>query len=193
MTLPSAKRVAVYVRVSRLDQNPENQVHELRRYIQARSWDAVEFIEHGVSGSKDRRPALDRMVTDVRRKRFDAIVCWKLDRLGRSMRHLVTLLDERRALDVGFVSFGEGIDTTTPAGRLVFGIFAAVAEFERERLRERALLGLEQARRAGTRVGRPVDQQLRVRMSGVRDLSVQAAAERLGCSPTTIQKLRAAQ
>src|SRR5207249_1849569 len=132
-------RVAMYARVSRLDQEPENQLHELRRYVAARSWEAIEFIEHGVSGAKDRRPVLDSMLVDVRKRRFDVIVCWKLDRLGRNMRHLVTLLDELRALDVGFVTIGEGLDTTTPAGRMMFGIFAAVAEFERERTRERII------------------------------------------------------
>src|ERR671910_3807368 len=101
-----ASEVAVYVRVSRLDQNPENQIAELRRYAQARGWQATEFIERGVSGSKDSRPQLDAMLKQARRKRFDAIVCWKLDRLGRSMRHLVMLLDELRALDVGLVTLG---------------------------------------------------------------------------------------
>ena len=93
--------------------------------------EAVAFVEHGVSGAKDRRPVLDQVLADVRRRRFDAVVCWKLDRLGRNMRHLVTLLDELRALNVGFVTIGEGLDTTTPAGRITFGIIAAVAEFER--------------------------------------------------------------
>src|SRR6266849_5374461 len=147
-------RIAIYARVSRLDQEPENQLHELRRYVAARGWDAVEFIEHGVSGAKDRRPVLDSMLAEVRRKKFDAIVCWKLDRLGRNMRHLVTLLDELRALDVGFVTIGEGLDTTTPAGRMTFGIFAAVAEFEREWTRERILLALDRRRARGERLGR---------------------------------------
>lgn len=93
-TVENTARVAVYVRVSRLDQNPENHINELRRYVQARGWEAVDFIERGISGSKDRRPQLDAMLKQVRRKRFDAVVTWKLDRLGRSMRHLVLLLDE---------------------------------------------------------------------------------------------------
>src|SRR5688572_21615856 len=154
------KRVAVYVRVSRLDQNPDNQVGELRRYVRARGWEAVEFIERGVSGATDKRPQLDAMLAIVRRKRVNAVVAWKLDRLGRSMRHLVMLLDELRALDIGLVTLGEGFDTTTPAGRMAFGIFASVAEFERERLRERTLLGLDRARAEGKRLGRPVDDTL---------------------------------
>src|ERR1044072_6171450 len=154
-------KVALSVRVSRLDQNPENQIQELRRYVTARGWQATEFIERGISGSKDRRPQLDTMMKDVKRRRFDAVVCWKLDQLGRDMRHLINLLDELRALGVGLVTLGEGLDTTTPAGRMAFGIFASVAEFERERLRERTLLGLDRARAAGKRLGRPVNPALR--------------------------------
>src|SRR5688572_31179272 len=186
-------KVALYVRVSRLDQQPENQLNELRRYVDARRWEATEFIERGVSGAKDRRPALDLMLREVKRKRFDAIVCWKLDRLGRSMRHLVMMLDELRALDVGLVTLGEGLDTTTPAGRMAFGIFASVAEFERERLRERTLLGLDRARAEGKRLGRPVDDTLRQRiLDECGGLSVRAAAKRIGCSTATVQKVRRA-
>lgn len=183
-------KVAVYVRVSRLDQHPDNQVQELRRYVQARGWEAVEFIEYGVSGAKDKRPQLEAMIAGVRRKRFDAVVCWKLDRLGRSMRHLVILLDELRALDVGLVTLGEGLDTTTPAGRMAFGIFAAVAEFERERLRERTLVGLDRARRAGKTLGRPVNAKLRQRILATEGMSVRGAATHVGCSTATIQKVR---
>jgi DNA invertase Pin-like site-specific DNA recombinase len=183
----------VYVRVSRLDQNPDNQIAELRRYVEARGWVAVEFIEHGVSGSRDSRPQLDAMLKQVRRKRFDAVVACKLDRLGRSMRHLVLLLDELRALDVGLVTLGEGLDTTTPAGRMAFGIFAAVAEFERERLRERTLLGLDRARSQGKRLGRPVDSALRGRIAECAGLSVREAAKQAGCSTATVQKVRRLQ
>jgi DNA invertase Pin-like site-specific DNA recombinase len=87
-------RVAIYSRVSTADQNPENQLLELRRYVEARSWSAVEYTDHGVSGAKDSRPALDRLVADARRRRFDMLLCWRLDRLGRNLRHLVILLDE---------------------------------------------------------------------------------------------------
>jgi DNA invertase Pin-like site-specific DNA recombinase len=182
--------VAVYVRVSQLDQSPENQLNELRRYVAARGWESTEFIEHGVSGAKDKRPELDRMLSAVRRKRFDAVVAWKLDRLGRSMRHLILLLDELRALEVGLVTLGEGLDTTTPAGRMAFGIFASVAEFERERLRERTLLGLDRARAQGKRLGRPVNSELRARIEACVGLSVRQAAKQVGCSTATIYKVR---
>src|SRR5579863_4683044 len=111
-------RAAIYARVSTLDQEPENQLQELRRYIQARGWTGVEYIDRGVSGSKDRRPALDRLVVDARRRRFDVVVCWRLDRLGRNLKHLITLLDDLQAVGVAFVSLAEGIDATTPAGKL---------------------------------------------------------------------------
>ena len=107
-------KAALYARVSTLDQEPENQLVELRRYVRARSWPAaVEYTDKGVSGSKDSRPALNRLVADARRRRFDVLICWRLDRLGRSLKHLVTLLDDLQAVGVAFVSLGEGIDCTT--------------------------------------------------------------------------------
>ena len=183
-------RVAVYIRVSRLDQHPENQQSELHRYVQARGWTATEFVEHGVSGAKDRRPQLDAMMKDVKRRKFDAVVVWKLDRLGRNLHHLIGVMNELRDLGVAFVSLGEGIDTSTAVGRMVFGILGSIAEFERERLRERTMLGLDRARRQGKRLGRPVDQTLRARIVECAGLSVRTAAERVGCSTATIQKVR---
>ena len=149
-------RAAIYARVSTLDQEPENQLAELRRYADARGWMPTEYVDHGVSGAKERRPALDRLLADARRRRFDVLVCWRLDRLGRNLRHLVTLLDELAALGVSFVSLGEGIDCTTPAGRLQLHVLAALAEFERARCVERVQAGLQRARAQGKRLGRPV-------------------------------------
>ena len=182
--------MAVYVRVSRLDQHPENQQAELHRYVQARGWKASEFVEHGVSGAKDRRPQLDAMMKGVRQRKFDAVVVWKLDRLGRSLHHLVGVMNELRDLGVAFVSLGEGIDTSTAVGRMVFGILGSIAEFERERLRERTVLGLDRARRQGRRLGRPVDETLRGRIAECSGLSVRAAATQVGCSTATVQKVR---
>src|SRR5438034_2574783 len=147
-------KAAVYARVSTLDQEPENQLAELRRYVEARGWKAVEYVDRGVSGSKDRRPALDRVVSDAKRRRFDVLVCWRLDRLGRSLKHLITLLDELQTLGVSFVSLAEGIDATTPAGKLQMHILGAIAEFERGRIVERVRAGLARARAAGRRLGR---------------------------------------
>ena len=114
---PAITRAAIYARVSTLDQAPENQLAELRRYVTTRGWTATEFVDRGVSGSRDRRPALGAVLTDVKRRRFDVLVCWRLDRLGRSLKHLVTLLDELQELGVAFVSLAGGIDATTPAGK----------------------------------------------------------------------------
>ena len=148
-------RAAIYARVSTLDQEPENQLQELRRYVEARSWTAVEFVDRGVSGSKDRRPALDALIKDAKRRRFDVLICWRLDRLGRNLRHLITLLDELQVLGVAFVSLAEGIDATTPAGKLQMHIVGAIAEFERARIAERVRAGLVRARRQGKKLGRP--------------------------------------
>src|SRR5438093_13424196 len=129
-------RAAIYARVSTFDQEPENQLQELRRYIEARGWTAVEYVDRGVSGAKDRRPALDTLLKDAKRRRFDVVVCWRLDRFGRNLRHLVTVLEDLRTLSVDFISLNEGIDCTTPAGKLQLHIMAALAQFEIERLRE---------------------------------------------------------
>ena len=170
-------RAAIYARVSTLDQEPENQLAELRRYVRARSWDAaVEYVDHGISGAKDRRPALDRLVRDARRRRIDVLICWRLDRLGRNLRHLVTLLDELQAVGVAFVSLGEGIDCTTPAGRLQLHILAALAEFERARIAERVTAGLARAKRQGKRLGRPRVQIPVERLSAVAGLPLTDAA-----------------
>ncbi|HJN43948.1 MAG TPA: recombinase family protein [Vicinamibacterales bacterium] len=134
---PSTRRAAIYARVSTFDQEPENQLAELRRYVEARGWSAVEYVDRGVSGAKDKRPALDRLLKDAKRRQFDVLICWRLDRLGRNLRHLVTLLDELDVIGVSFVSLGEGIDCTTPAGRLQLHVLAALAEFERARIAER--------------------------------------------------------
>ena len=122
-------RAALYARVSTDQQTCENQLADLRAYVAARSWTAVEFIDEGVSGAKDRRPALDRLVADAKRRKVDTVVVWRLDRLGRSLKHLVTLLDELQALGVGFVSLGEGIDLQTPAGRLQLHVLAALSDY----------------------------------------------------------------
>ena len=111
-------RCAIYARVSTPGQEPENQLQELRQYVAARTWTGTEYVDRGVSGAKDRRPALDQLLADARRRKIDVLLCWRLDRLGRNLRHLVTLLDEMQAVGVAFVSLNEGIDTGTPAGRL---------------------------------------------------------------------------
>jgi DNA invertase Pin-like site-specific DNA recombinase len=176
-------RVAIYARVSTTEQTAENQLLELRRYVEARGWEAVEYVDHGVSGSKDRRPALDQLTTDVRRHKVKAVVRWRLDRLGRNLRHLVLLLDEWQSRSVAFVTLGEGIDTSTPAGRLVAGVLGSIAEFERARIQERILAGLARARRDGKRLGRP--RLAALPTAAPRGLTVRQAADLWGCSKST--------
>jgi DNA invertase Pin-like site-specific DNA recombinase len=137
---------AIYARVSTFDQEPENQLQELRRYTAARGWTSHEFVDRGVSGAKDRRPALDALLRDAKRRRFDVVVCWRLDRLGRNLRHLVTLIEELNALGIAFVSLGEGIDCTTPGRETPASHPRGMAEFERARIQERVMAGLARAR-----------------------------------------------
>ncbi len=181
-------KAAIYARVSTLDQEPENQLQELRRYVEARGWTAQEFVDHGVSGTKDRRPALDRLIRDAKRRKVDTVVVWRLDRLGRSLKHLVTLLDELQALGVGFVSLGEGIDLQTPAGRLQLHILAALSEFERARIAERVAAGLARAKRQGTKLGRPRVEVSADALASVQGLSTRQAAVRLGISASTVRR-----
>jgi DNA invertase Pin-like site-specific DNA recombinase len=181
--------VAVYARVSTHDQTAENQLLELRRYVAARGWTAVEYVDKGVSGAKDRRPALDQLVADVRRHRVQGVVCWRLDRLGRNLRHLVLLLDEWQSRGVAFVTLGEGIDTSTPAGRLVAGVLGSIAEFERARIQERIVAGLARARAQGKRLGRRRSPAMR-ELETCGGLSHAHAAQRLGVSVATIKRWR---
>jgi DNA invertase Pin-like site-specific DNA recombinase len=149
-------RVALYGRVSTAEQNAAMQIEELRAYCHRRQWEIVEeFIDSGVSGSKESRPALNRLLADAKRRRFDTVLVYRYDRFARSLRQLVNALAEFDALGIHFVSLHEGVDTSTPNGRLVFGIFASIAEFEQELIRGRVRSGLAAARARGTRIGRP--------------------------------------
>jgi DNA invertase Pin-like site-specific DNA recombinase len=182
-------KAALYARVSTLDQEPENQLQELRRYTEARGWTAQEYVDHGVSGAKDRRPALDELLNSVRRRRVDVVVLWSLDRLGRSLRHLIGLLDEFQTIGVGFVSLREGLDCTTPAGRLQWQIIGAISEFERARIQERVRAGLARARAQGVRLGRPRRRIDPERLATVAGLPAREAARRLGIPRSTFQRL----
>jgi DNA invertase Pin-like site-specific DNA recombinase len=181
-------RAAVYARVSTQDQHVENQLQELRRYADARGWSAIEYVDHGVSGAKDRRPALDELLKAAKRRKFDVVLCWRLDRLGRNLRHLVTLIEELQALGVSFVSLNEGIDLGTPAGKLQFHVLAALSEFERSRIQERVCAGLRRARAQGKRLGRPKRVSDEARLAPVRGLPIREAAERLGVSAATAHR-----
>src|SRR5688572_7059480 len=186
-------RAAIYVRVSTVDQNPENQLGELRKYAAARDWKTQEYCDAGISGAVDRRPALDMLVRDAKRRKFDVLVVWKMDRLGRSLKHLVTLLDELQSLGIAFVSLGEGIDATTPAGKLQMHILAAISEFERARIAERVKSGLARARANGQRLGRRPRRITHEDLERVTGLSTRKAAEVLGVPSSVLHRARRAR
>ena len=183
-------RVASYLRVSTADQTVQNQRNDLQRYCEARGWTVTEYVDEGVSGAKESRPALDRLLKDARRRRLDALVVWRLDRLGRNLRHLILTLDELTALGVSFVSLGEGIDTSTPAGRLQLHILGAIAEFERARIQERVKAGLTRAKAQGRRLGRPRRRVTDVEIAELNHLPLRQAATQLGVSKSFLQTWR---
>ncbi len=148
-------RCAIYGRVSTSDkQNIEMQMTELREYAKSRGWEIYEYTDIGVSGAKDSRPSLNRLMADVKARKIDIVLCWKLDRLSRSLKHLLMTLDEFNALSVGFVSLKDAIDLTTPTGKLLFTLVGAFAEFERSILKDRVKSGLAHARAKGVKLGR---------------------------------------
>lgn len=171
-TTDRTKRAALYGRVSTSDQSADLQLDGLRRLAEQRGWTIKgEYVDLGVSGSRDRRPELDKLMAAVHAGRVDVVAVWRFDRFARSVRHLVMALDEFRARNVDFVSVHDGIDTSTPAGRFSFTIIAAVAELERELIKERTRAGVQAARRRGAVLGRPrvdvdLDEALRLRGQG---------------------------
>src|SRR5262245_30357042 len=162
--------LGLYARVSTTEQRPEAQLYTLRTYAERRGIPATEYVDHGISGAKGRRPALAALRAAARRRAIAAVVVPKLDRLARSVRHLTALTAELDALGVSLVVLDQSIDTSTPAGRFLFHALAAVAEFERDLIRERTAAGLAAARRRGARLGRPPvpDARARARVHRLR-------------------------
>jgi DNA invertase Pin-like site-specific DNA recombinase len=151
-----SQRVAIYGRVSTMEQNTDNQVNELQRYCEARMYAVHKvYVDKGVSGSKESRPEFDVMLDDAKKRKFDILLVWKLDRLSRSLKHLLNTLDTLNALGISFICYSDNIDTTTSTGRLMFQMVGAFAEFERSLIRERVKLGLKRAREEGKKLGRP--------------------------------------
>jgi DNA invertase Pin-like site-specific DNA recombinase len=190
-TKPRTVRVGLYGRVSTDGQTPENQLQPLRAFAAARGWVPVEFVDHGISGTKDRRPALDALLAAVRARKVDVVAVTKLDRLARSTRHLVTLAAEFEALGVDLTVLEQAIDTTTPAGRLLFHVLAAISEFERDLIRDRVLAGLRRARSQGRRLGRPKRHQVdaeRARALMTEGQSLRATARALGVPHIAISR-----
>jgi DNA invertase Pin-like site-specific DNA recombinase len=184
-------RVALYGRVSTVEQSSAMQLGEMREYCQRRKWEIVEEITDTVSGSKESRPGLNRLLADAKRRKFDAVLVYRYDRFARSLRQLVNALAEFDALGIHFVSLHEGVDTSTPNGRLVFGIFASIAEFERELIRSRVRSGLAAARAKGKKLGRPRKMVDRHRIAALRaqGLGWKKIAKSLGCGVSTVLRV----
>jgi len=186
-------RVALYCRVStNHGQDPELQLQELREYAASRGWKIMqEYVDQGVSGSKDSRPALNRLMSDAHQRKIDAVLVWKLDRFGRSLRHLVNALAELEALGVAFISLRDNLDLSTPSGRLMFQIIGAMAEFERSLIQERVKAGLRNAKAKGQRLGRPRADVDEAEVEALRGsgASWRVVAEKLGVGVGTVHRI----
>jgi len=183
-------RAAIYIRISKDQQNSALQRDELPAYCAGRGWPVIETYEDHMTGGNDRRPQLDRLMADARRRKFDVVICWRFDRFARSTSHLLRALEEFQTMGIDFVSLREAIDTSTPAGKMVFTVLGAVAELERTIIRERVIAGQRAARRRGVRFGRPnvdvdVDEVSKLRNSG---LSWRAIAAQTGLAKDTLRR-----
>ena len=181
-------RVAIYARVSTTDQSTDSQLLDLRRYVRERGWNVYEeFVDEGISGTKDSRPALNELMNHAKKRRFDVALVWRFDRFARSTKHLILALEEFKNLGIDFVSYQENIDTSSPLGSAIFTIISAVAQLERDIIAERVKAGLRRAKENGKKLGRP---QVEVDLEQVKDLrtkgySTRAIAEELGLTKST--------
>jgi DNA invertase Pin-like site-specific DNA recombinase len=186
------KRAALYLRVSTLDQHPESQLHDLEQMAAQRGLEIVErYTDHGVSGIRVRRPALDKMMSDARRGRFDMVLVWACDRLARSTRHFLEVLDELGRLNIEFISFREQLDTGGALGRAVVVIISAIAELERSLIVERVRAGMRRAQLEGRHIGRlPLDlDHEAIRRDRARGMSLGQLAKTYCVSRTTIHRV----
>jgi len=189
-------RVAIYARVSTTNhgQDVGLQTRELRQLAEVRGWQiAGEYVDAGVSGAKDSRPELNRLMADAHKRRFDVVCVWRFDRFARSVSHLLRALETFKAVGIDFVSFSEQMDTSTPAGKMVFTVLAAVAELERSLIVERVRAGLRNARAKGKRIGRPrvVVDTFRIARLRERGCSWRTIAGQVGCSARTTRRIGA--
>ncbi|MDR6954886.1 DNA invertase Pin-like site-specific DNA recombinase [Ancylobacter sp. 3268] len=198
MEAKTMRRAAIYVRVSTDDQTVENQERELREVAARAGWEIVEvYADHGISGAKgrDKRPAFDKLCKDAARRRFDIVMAWSVDRLGRSLQDLVGFLSDLHALRVDLFLQQQGIDTTTPAGKALFQMLGVFAEFERAMIRDRTKAGLARARAQGRVLGRPrvdakTERVIREALATGEE-GMQKIARRLGVGTGTVQRIRA--
>lgn len=183
-------RAALYARVSTKDQNCQLQLRDLRAFCCARGFTITrEFIDVGQSGSKSSRPRLNQLMDDARKRKFDAVIVWRFDRFARSTKHLLLALEEFRSLGIQFVSYQENLDTATPLGQAIFTICSAIAQLERDLIRERVTAGLRNARACGKQLGRPrrivsQDEIVRLKAEGA---SLRQIAEKLGIGYGTVR------
>jgi DNA invertase Pin-like site-specific DNA recombinase len=194
MASNSVTRVAIYGRVSTTNhgQDVSMQTRELEQFAQARGWRLVNsYLDIGISGAKDKRPELDRLMADAHRRKFDVVIVWKFDRFARSVSHLLRALENFNALGIAFVSLSEQMDTTTPTGKMVFTVLGAVAELERSLIAERVRAGLRNARAKGKRLGRPRVTVDAARIAALRaqGRSWRAVARELRVSARLIQRM----
>ena len=185
-------KAAIYARVSTTNgQDPTMQTRELKEYCERRGWKiAGEYVDTGISGAREKRPELDRMMADAHRRRFDAVVVWKFDRFARSVSHLLRALETFKALGIEFVSLSEQMDTSTPTGKMVFTVLGAVAELERSLIAERVRAGLRNARAKGKRLGRPRKAIDCARIAALRRVgrSWAAIGQELGVGEGTVRR-----
>jgi DNA invertase Pin-like site-specific DNA recombinase len=186
-------KVALYTRVSTNDQSVEMQSSDLKRYCDQRGFEVYkEYSDQGVSGTKDKRPALDDLMSDAKKRKFDTVLCWRFDRFARSTKHLITALEEFRHLGIEFISYQENIDTSSPLGKAVFTIVSAISELERNIILERVRAGLKRAKENGMILGRPKRLDLDVkelqRMRDKEKLSFRQIAKRVKACPATVYK-----
>ena len=192
--MSKAKRVAIYVRVSTDGQSVENQKRELEAVANRHGWEvAGVFSDHGISGAKEKRPAFARLIQGIARKDFDAVAAWSVDRLGRSLQHLLGFLAELRAKGVDLYLHQQGVDTSTPAGKALFQMLGVFAEFERAMIVERVHAGLRRAKAQGKRLGRPrvspeVEQRIQRELGKGR--GIRAVARKLGVGVGTVQRVK---
>jgi DNA invertase Pin-like site-specific DNA recombinase len=183
--------IALYARVSTEGQDPDVQLAALRAHATQRGWEILEeFVDHGFSGAKERRPALDRLMKAMWTGQLQAVLVWRFDRFARSVTHLLTALEQFRALNVHFISLQEQFDTSTPIGHVMFTIIGAMAQLERDMIRERVMAGLAQARAKGVRLGRPTVRIDPAALALLQDqgLSLPEIARRLRCSRSTVKR-----
>jgi DNA invertase Pin-like site-specific DNA recombinase len=190
------KRVAIYLRVSTGEQSVDNQRRELAEAAERHGWNVVaEYCDEGISGASTKRPAFDRLCKAVTRREVDLVAAWSVDRLGRSLQHLVGFLSELRVSGCDRYLHRQGLDTGTPAGRALFGMMGVFAEFERAMIVERTMAGLARARANGKRLGRPRvngDVQARIEASLAEGLGIQRTAKQVGVGVGTVQRIKRA-